>query len=91
MTYINVRHTVTDYAKWRPIYDADETRRRSAGSTGINQIYRDTIDPNIVTLIMEWDNTVNAQKFMNDPKLAEVMQKAGVIGKPELISILSHA
>lgn len=91
MTYINVRHTVTDYGKWRPYFDADETRRRAAGATGINQVYRDTKNPNIITLVMEWDNEKNAQKFANDPALAEVMQKAGVIGKPEMTSILSRA
>lgn len=91
MVYINVRHTVTDYGKWRPFFDADETRRRAAGSTGVNQVYRDADDPNTVNLIMEWDNTANAHKFMNDPALAEVMQKAGVIGMPAVRSILSRA
>jgi hypothetical protein len=88
MTYINVRHTVTDYGKWRPFFDADDTRRRVAGSTGINQVYRDAKDPNTVTLVMEWDTEMNAQKFINDPALGIVMQKAGVIGKPEVTSII---
>jgi hypothetical protein len=91
MTYINVRHTVTDYGKWRPIFDADDTRRRVAGSTGINQVYRDAKDPNIITLVMQWDTEMNAQKFMEDPALGIVMQKAGVLGKPEVASIITNA
>lgn len=91
MIYLNVRHTVVDYEKWRPFFDADETRRRASGATGVNQVYRDADDPNTVTLIMEWDNVVNAQKFVNDPALAEVMQKAGVIGKPAVGAILTRA
>jgi len=91
MIYINVRHTVADYGKWRPFFEADETRRRAAGATGINQVYCDANNPNIVTVIMEWDNPVNAQKFVNDPVLGEVMQKAGVIGMPEVAAILSRA
>ncbi len=90
MTYVNVRHTVADYGKWRPFFDADETRRRAAGATGVNQVYRDAKNPNIITLVMEWDNEKNAQKFANDPALAEVMQKAGVIGRPDVNSILSR-
>jgi hypothetical protein len=39
---------------------------------------------------MEWDNAVNAQKFMNDPELREVMQTAGVIGMPALIASMSR-
>ena len=91
MTYLNVRHTVADYGKWRPFFDGDETRRRAAGATGVNQVYRDADNPNIVTVFMEWDNPMNAQKFVKDPTLAEIMQKAGVIGVPEVAAILSRA
>jgi hypothetical protein len=90
MVFLNVRHTVADYAKWRPIFDADETRRRASGATGVNQIYRDFADPNKITLVLEWDNAENANKFVHDPALGEVMQKAGVIGMPELIAVLSR-
>lgn len=91
MVYINVRHTVADYEKWRPFFDADETRRRAAGAKGINQLYRDTDDPNTITLVMEWDNAENARKFVDDPALREVMQKAGVIGMPAVRAIQSRA
>jgi hypothetical protein len=91
MTYLNVRHTVVDYGKWRPFFDADETRRRAAGATGVNQVYRDANNTNIITLVMEWDNEMNAQKFANDPALVEVMQKAGVFGRPEVAAILTRA
>ncbi len=91
MIYLNVRHTVADYGKWRPFFDADETRRRAGGATGVNQVYRDANDPNVVTLVMEWDNAVNAQKFVNDPALSEVMKKAGVIGMPAVAAILTRA
>jgi len=91
MTYVNVRHTVAEYEKWRPFFDADETRRRAGGASGINQIYWDVDDPNTITLVMEWDNEANAKKFLNDPALAEVMQKAGVVGKLAVVAILSRA
>jgi quinol monooxygenase YgiN len=72
-------------------FDADETRRQAAGATGVNQVYRDANNPNIVTLVMEWDNAAHAQKFVTDPMLGEVMQKAGVIGMPEVAAILSRS
>ena len=90
MVYLNVRHTVADYEKWRPIFDADEARRRTAGSKGVNQVYRDVSDPNTVTLVMEWDSAENALKFLDDPALGEVMQKAGVIGMPAVRAVLSR-
>lgn len=90
MVHLNVRHTVADYEKWRTIFDEDEARRRAAGATGVNEVYRDLDDPNTVTVFMEWDNVENARKFMDDPALREVMQKAGVIGMPAVRAILSR-
>jgi len=89
MVYINVRHTAADYEKWRSVFESDEARRRAGGATGVNQIYRDADDPNMVNLILEWDNAENARKFLDDPALREVMQKAGVVGAPALRAILS--
>jgi hypothetical protein len=90
MVYINVRHTAADYDKWRSFFDGDEARRRAAGATGVNQIYRDADEPNTVNIILEWDNAENARKFLDDPALREVMQKAGVIGAPAVRAILSR-
>jgi hypothetical protein len=91
MIYLNVRHTVVDYEKWRPYFDADEGRRLAAGATGEKQVYRDANDPNLITVVMGWDNIENAQKFASDPKLAEVMKQSGVIGQPSLAAILKRA
>lgn len=89
MVYVNVRHTVADYETWRSFFDGDDARRRTAGATGNTQIYRDADDAKTVTAIMEWDNAENASRFMNDPALREVMQKAGVVGMPAVRAILS--
>jgi hypothetical protein len=91
MVYLNVRHTVADYSKWRPLYDDDGARRIAAGATGVAQVYRDMDDPNTITLILEWDTAENANKFAHDPALGAVMQKAGVIGVPAVVAVLSGA
>lgn len=91
MVYINLRYTVTDYGKWRPIFDQDDARRRAAGASGVTQIYRDMDNPNLITLVMEWDTAENAGKFAHDPALGAVMQKAGVVGVPALVAVMSGA
>jgi hypothetical protein len=91
MVYNNVRHTVADYGKWRSIFDEDYARRRAAGASGVKQVYRDVDDPNIITIIMEWDTAKNAREFAHDPALGAVMQKAGVVGLPAVVAILSGA
>lgn len=91
MVYFNVRHTVSDYATWRQVFDQDDSRRRAAGATGVKQVYRDADNPNVITLTLEWDSAENARKFGADPALREVMQKAGVVGAPVFMAITTRA
>jgi hypothetical protein len=84
MIYLNVRHTVADYAKWREGFDAHEAARRAAGATGVKQVYRDLENPSAITVILEWDNAEKARQFAQDPVLAEVMKNSGITGAPEV-------
>jgi hypothetical protein len=90
MVYVNVRHTITNYETWRPFFDQDDARRRTAGATGVPQLYRDVDNANVITVIIEWDNAENARKFMSDPALGEVMQKAGVVGMPTVAAVTTR-
>jgi heme-degrading monooxygenase HmoA len=85
MVYLEVKHTVADYAKWRVGFDNHESARRAAGATGVKQVYRGVEDPNAITIIMEWDSAENAQRFVADPSLREVMAEAGVTSAPEAV------
>ncbi len=91
MVYINLRVNVADYAKWRLGFDANEFNRKSAGSTGINQFYRDVENPNNVTLVLEWDEADKAQAFLNDPRTKESMDEAGVTGRPMVVAAQTMA
>jgi quinol monooxygenase YgiN len=87
MVYINLRLNLEDYGKWRAGFDANDSMRRAGGSTGVYQVYRDVDNPNAVSLILEWKDAEKAQAFLNDPKLKQIMQAAGVIGAPVLRSV----
>jgi hypothetical protein len=91
MVYIIVNQTVEDYNKWRPIFDSDDARRRTFGSTGHIQIYRDETNPNNLSLVLEWDSLENANKFLKDPVGREVMQKAGVNNSMRSVAIYTRA
>ncbi len=84
MPYIYVHHTVEDYAKWCPGFNANESVRRAGGSTGVYHIFRESGNPNEITVILEWDSLENARRFAQDPALREAMEKAGVVGQPEV-------
>jgi len=87
MVYINLRLNVADYDKWRLGFEANETSRRSAGSTGVNQFYRDVENPNNVTLVLEWEEASKARAFLNDPHTKASMDEAGVTGRPMVVAV----
>ena len=91
MVYINLRVNVADYDTWRLGFDANESSRKSAGSTGVNQFYRDVDNPNNVTLILEWDEADKAQAYLNDPNTKASMDAAGVTGRPMVVAVQTKA
>ena len=88
MPYLLVRHTVKDYAKWKPFFDEHQLTRKKSGSKG-GHIYRNSQNPNEIIVVFEWDTLDNARKFAESADLREQMEKAGVIGKPD-VYFLEH-
>ncbi len=85
MVYLEVKHTVADYAKWREVFDNHEAARRSFGATGVMHVYRGVENPNALTVITEWSSVEDAQRFSQEPTLREAMAAGGVISAPEVV------
>jgi quinol monooxygenase YgiN len=89
MAMMMVQHTVKDYGQWKKGFDSAAGLRTSAGELSA-QVYRDSNDPNKVTVMNKWNSLANAQKFAHSPELKEAMEKAGVSGAPT-ITFLNEA
>ena len=79
-----IKHTVTDYAKWRAVYDADSSFRNEAGLHLMGPIARGLENKNMVEIGLAMDDITKAKAFANDPRLKEVMQKGGVTSVPNI-------
>lgn len=84
MVYLLIRHKVEDYETWKAMYDEHSATRKAAGSQGA-RLLRNTDDGNEVVAIISWPDRAHAEAFSNSSDLHTVMQKAGVIGTPELV------
>ncbi len=84
MTHLLVRHNVADFAKWKPVYDAHLAARQKAGLREKN-LLRSINNPNEVVLLFEAEDLTKAQAFSESTELREAMQKAGVVGKPDIL------
>lgn len=88
---MEITHDVADYAKWRPAFDADAVNRKANGMEDI-VVGRNLANPNNVMVVLKVTNTEIAKTFAADPKLKDVMQKAGVVSKPafELFKVIRY-
>jgi hypothetical protein len=81
MATMFIRHTVKDYAAWRPAYDAHEASRVAAGITN-GQVFRRAEDPSDLVIVLDVADVAKARAWAASDELKSVMTKAGVLGRP---------
>src|ERR1700680_3933577 len=73
---------VAGYAKFRPVFDADETNRQAAGLTN-PRVYQSMDNPNELVLVFDMADVKKAKDFTSSKTLKAAMKKAGEKGKPD--------
>jgi heme-degrading monooxygenase HmoA len=83
MPNLLIQSTVEDYAKWKSVFDEYTTNRKTSGSKG-GHLFRSADNPNELVILFEWDDLDNARQFTQSDDLRKAMQRAGVVGRPDL-------
>ena len=78
-----VRHSVTDYAAWRTVYDQLDTLRGQHGCTGATVLAAPG-DANDLLVTHDFPSVELAEAFAHDPELRTGMAAAGVVGAPRI-------
>jgi len=78
-----VRHTVADLAAWRRAYDGFAEGQRKGGVIA-KAVFQSVDDPNDVTVVHDFKDLETAKAFAASPDVKATMQKAGVVGAPQL-------
>ena len=47
-------------------------------------MFRSVNDPNEIIILLEWDELKNARELTQSDDLKKVMERAGVVGKPDI-------
>lgn len=76
-----IRHSVTDYARWKSVYD---TFTPTSEGAKYARVHRSVEDPNVVTVVAGFDSLELANAFIKNPDLKAKMTQAGVIGSPRI-------
>lgn len=78
-----ITHKVKDYSKWLAGYESHDSARLANGLHNY-VIGRGFADTNMVLIALKVDDVAKAKAFAKDANLKTAMQKAGVIGAPEI-------
>lgn len=87
MVTVILSHEVSNYSDWKKGFEEGESFRQQAG-VKTNGVYNSVDNPNLVTVIAEFPSKEAVHGFINNPNLKADMEKAGVVGMPE-VKILS--
>jgi len=83
MVHMIIRHKVADYSRWKEAFDAHLNTRKAAGETDY-RVLQSVDDPREVTIFLDWDSLERARRFAGSEDLKQAMQKAGVVGNPDV-------
>lgn len=83
MNYLLVRHSVADYPAWKKVFDEHAPMRKEGGSES-GELFQSSTDPNEVTILFQWKDLDSAKQFVASANLKEAMEKAGVVGMPDV-------
>jgi quinol monooxygenase YgiN len=78
-----VRHTVADPKAWRKAYDGFAEVQRKGGVVA-KAVFQSVDDPSDVTVVHDFKDLETAKAFTASPDLKATMEKAGVVGAPQL-------
>ena len=83
MATVSIRHKVSDYGKWKAVYDEAKPRVKAGGGKS-QRLFRNTSNPNELVVLTEFDDMNKAKEFAGSNELKQAMQKAGVAEVPTI-------
>lgn len=83
MTYVLVRLTVEDVAKWKPVFEEAAALRKSFGSMGV-RAFSKADNSNEIVIVGEYESREKAQQMFQSQEFSEATKRAGVMSPPEV-------
>jgi quinol monooxygenase YgiN len=80
---LEITHAVKDYSVWRPLFNSDSTARKASGMEVI-VVGRGADKNNNIMVALKVSDVQKAKDFAADPRLKTVMEKGGVLSKPNI-------
>lgn len=83
MVSVIFTHEVRDFSKWKKGFEGDESSRSQA-KVKVTGVFHSVENPNMITVTTEFPSLEAVHGFISSPALKAAMEKAGVVGSPEI-------
>ena len=83
MPSLLIRCQITDYARWKAVFDEHEVLRRANGSQG-GKLFRSAANAHELLVLLDWDDLERARLFVDSDDLQEALRRAGVTGEADI-------
>lgn len=83
MPTVSVRHKVSDYGKWKAVYDELKPMVKSSGGKS-QRLFKNSGDAKELVILTEFDDMNKAKQFAQSNDLKQAMQRAGVAEVPTI-------
>ncbi len=84
MVNVLIRHKVSDFDRWKKVFDEHLAMRKAGGELNCRIFYNDQDEKDVI-LFLDWETSEMARKFFASDPAKNGMQLAGVSGTPEII------
>jgi hypothetical protein len=78
LIHLLCRNRVSDYDRWKAVFDSHADAHRAAGLV-LRKLWRSTEDPDEVFFLFSVESVARAREFMNAPDSAAAGPAAGVL------------
>lgn len=78
MTYMLCRNRLTDFGRWKRVFDSHAEAHRKAGLNPLH-LWRSVDDPSNAFFLFEVNSMAKARAFISAPEAAEAGRVSGVI------------
>ena len=82
MVTLFIKHDVSDYSKWKRVYDSWAQRRKEHGVVGAS-VWHDAHSPQTIIITHDFNTIAQATALVNSEELKAAMGEAGVTSAPE--------
>jgi quinol monooxygenase YgiN len=90
MAFILVSYKIENYKRWKNTFNDAFEMRKKCGERSY-RVFKSSDNPNEMVVLQEWDSLASARRFSKSKKLRHCMEKAGVVGKPDIVFLKEMA